>query len=73
MSVVVLFRNEDGKTSIGMPCEWSVEETVARTVPKGIPFILRPLNEVPQDRDEREAWKNSFDFSNPDGYSPGAE
>ena len=36
------------------------------TVPKGLPYKIMPLNDIPQDRTFRNAW--SYDFLNNDGY-----
>jgi len=64
---------EGGLTSIhpAPECELTIEEIALKDVPAGVPFLLVPAEQAPQDY----TFFNAFeaDFSNPDGHGLGAE
>jgi hypothetical protein len=47
-------------------CELSLEEICVKDVPTGVPYRIIDSNDLPADREFRNAWE--ADFTNPDGY-----
>lgn len=65
----IIYPNEDGGISVIVPSpRWtgSIRDLALKDVPKGQPFLIVPVSEIPTDRTYREAWE--ADFSKPDGY-----
>lgn len=47
--------------------ELSLEETIKKDVPVGLPYLVVDVSDIPTDREFRNAW--TADFSNPTGIS----
>jgi len=42
------------------------DEIIKKSVPSNVPYLIIDSDELPEDREFRNAWQ--ADFSNPDGY-----
>lgn len=67
----ILYPTETGVAVIIPTGELPIEDVAQKDVPAGLPFVFATAEDIPADRDFREAWE--ADFSNPDGYGIGAE
>lgn len=62
----------DGGIAVIIPTgELPLEEVALRDVPADTPYLFGTIDDLPTDRDFRNAW--TADFSNPDGYGIGHE
>ena len=60
MNSRIIFPNDDGGVSVVIPapeCGLSIEEIAARSVPKGKPFKIVDVADIPTDRTFRNAWE----------------
>ena len=63
MTKRILFQNLDGGISVITPSgELSVEETAKKDVPTGVKYKIIDVEDLPPDRDFRNAWE--YDFTN---------
>lgn len=68
----ILFVNDEGGVSIIVPaanCNLTIEQVALKDVPKGKPFKIVNVSEVPTDRTFRGAWEVTID--SPDGFGIG--
>lgn len=52
----VIYPNDDGGVSIIVPAPGVTEEQVLKAVPKGKPYQIVDVADVPTDRTFRDAW-----------------
>jgi hypothetical protein len=52
-------------------CGLTIEQIARKDVPAGVPYRIVTIDDLPPDRDFRNAWE--ADFSEPDGYGIGPE
>jgi len=55
----IIYKNLNGGVSVITPAPSSgltVEEIAAKDVPKGLPYKIVDVADIPQDRTERDAW-----------------
>lgn len=58
--------------SIIVPCSGiNIDFIAKKDVPKGVPYKIISIDDIPTDRTFRNSWQ--YDFSNPDGYGEGEE
>lgn len=56
--------------SVVIPSDsYNINIVAKKDVPKGIPYKIININDLPADRTFRDAW--TADFSQPDGYGEG--
>lgn len=56
--------------SVVIPSDsYNINIVAKKDVPKGIPYKIIHINDLPADRTFRDAW--TADFSQPDGYGEG--
>lgn len=68
----VIYPNEAGGISVIVPtAALPIAEVARKDVPAGVPYKVITTDDLPPDRDFRDAWE--ADFSEPDGYGIGAE
>jgi hypothetical protein len=69
----IIYPTQDGGVAviIPAPCGLEIDQIAHKDVPPGVPFRIINVDDVPTDREFRDAWQ--ADFSNPDGYGLGAE
>lgn len=68
----IIYQSENNGISILIPSnELSIEEVARKDVPAGVPYKIVTLEDLPSDREFRNAWE--ADMSNPDGYGIGAD
>lgn len=72
----IIYPLEHGGLAIIIPApdylkQYSIIDIADKDIPKDTPYKIIDVSEVPTDRTFRAAWE--ADFSNPDGYSIGAE
>ena len=60
MDARIIYPNDDGGVSIVIPapeCGLTIEEIAAKDVPKGTPFKIVDVADIPTDRTFRNAWE----------------
>lgn len=68
----IIYPTSEGGVAVLIPTgELPVEEVARKDVPPGVPYKFITTDELPPDRDFRNAWE--ADFSEPDGHGIGAE
>lgn len=68
----ILYPQDNGGVTILIPAEgYDFEAIIHQCVPKGLPYIVVNVDDIPSDRTFRDAWE--VDFSNPDGFSTGVQ
>lgn len=63
MNQRIIFPNDDGGVSIIVPaaeCGLTIEEIAAKDVPKGKPYKIVDVADIPTDRTFRNAWTADF-------------
>lgn len=68
----IIYPNEHGTIGIIVPSpQWPITdyETGLKDVPKGVPFKIVDITDIPEDRTFRQFWTAEFD--EPDGYGLG--
>ena len=74
MSQVIIYPNNEGWLSVVAPapgCGISIEEIARKDVPVGAPYHIINEDQLPKDNVFFNAWE--ADFSNPTGFSIGAD
>jgi hypothetical protein len=71
----ILYIN-NGNLSILIPAPealetMSIEDIAKKDVPNGVPYKIVTVNDLPTDREFRDAWE--ADMSNPDGFGIGSD
>lgn len=59
----VLIKNQDGSVGIMHPildCGLTLEQIIAKDVPKGVPYEIVDDSAIPSDRSFRDAWKHDL-------------
>lgn len=69
--MLIIYPFDDGISIIHPTGSLPVSEVAKKDVPAGLPYLFIEEDEVPNNRDSRDAWE--ADFSQPDGYGIGAE
>ena len=62
MNSRIIYPNDDGGVSVIIPaaeCGLTIEEIAAKDVPKGKPFKIVDVADIPSDRTFRNAWEFS--------------
>lgn len=68
----VIFARPDGGVTILIPTgEIPIEEVARKDVPEGVAYVFATTDEIPPDREFRDAWE--ADFLAPDGFGIGQE
>jgi hypothetical protein len=58
MTQRIIYPTDDGGVAIIIPTgELSIEEVIAKDVPKGKPYKIVDVSEIPTDRTFRNAWE----------------
>jgi hypothetical protein len=58
MNKRIIYPTPDGGIAIVIPTgELSIEETIAKDVPEGVPYQIVDVSEIPTDRTFRDAWE----------------
>jgi hypothetical protein len=60
MNQRIIYPNDDGGVSILIPaaeCGLTIEEIAAKDVPKGKPYKIVDVADIPTDRTFRDAWE----------------
>jgi len=58
MNQRIVYSTPDGGVAIVIPSgELSIEETIAKDVPEGVPYQIVDVSEIPTDRTFRNAWE----------------
>lgn len=60
MNQRIIYPNDDGGVSILIPapdCGLSIEEVALKDVPKGKPYKIVDVSDIPTDRTFRNAWE----------------
>ncbi len=60
MNQRIIYPNDDGGVSIIIPapdCGLSIEEIALKDVPKGKPYKIVDVSDIPSDRTFRNAWE----------------
>ncbi|MGV0983486.1 MAG: hypothetical protein ACOYB2_02960 [Limnohabitans sp.] len=60
MNQRIIYPNDDGGVAVIVPannCGLTVEEIAAKDVPKGKPFKIVDVSDIPTDRTFRDAWE----------------
>ena len=72
MSKIIIFPQEHDTVAVLYPTgELPLSEVARKDVPAGVPYIIMDTENLPENRDFRDAWE--ADFDNPDGFGIGAE
>lgn len=53
----VIYPNDEGGVSIIVPAPGATEEQVLKAVPKGKPYEIVNVSDIPSDRTFRNAWE----------------
>jgi len=59
----VLYPNDDGGVAVLIPspnCDLSLDEIITKDVPKGKPYLVVDVDDIPTDREFRDAWVADF-------------
>lgn len=72
---VIVYRHRNGTLAMSMPTskaleQYGIEEIARKDVPYGVPYLLVPAADLPQDAPQ-ESWE--ADFSNPTGIGLGQQ
>jgi hypothetical protein len=69
----IIYPTDDGVAVIvpSPNCTLPLEEIARKDVPAGVPYKIITTDDLPPDRDFRDAWEANF--SNPDGHGIGAD
>ena len=74
MSQRIIYPKAQGGIAVISPapdCGIPLEEIARKDVPAGVPYMLVPEADIPQDRTFRAAW--TADFTSPDGHGIGVD
>jgi len=74
MTSRIIYQTAEGGIAILVPapdCGLTIEEVATKDVPKGTPYKIIDIVDVPSDRTFRSAWE--ADMTNPDGVALGAD
>lgn len=74
MNKIIVFPNDNGGISFCYPvedCGLTIQQIAKKDVPAGKPYLIVPIDQIPQDHTFFSAFEANF--SSPNGYGIGAD